>query len=64
MQGRRQYLWRAVDQDGHVIDLLVQFRRDRHATARFCRTLLNGQGRQPRRLMTDTLRSYAAATAP
>ena len=60
IQGRRQYLWRAVDQDGDVIDLLVQPRRDRHAAARFFRTLLAGQGRPPRRLVTDK-RSYAAA---
>ena len=61
IQGRRQYLWRAVDQDGDVIDILVQPRRDRHAAARFFRTLLKGQGRVPRRLITDKLRSYAAA---
>ncbi len=61
IQGRRQYLWRAVDQDGDVIDILVQSRRDRRAAARFFRKLLKGQGREPRRLITDKLRSYAAA---
>ena len=61
IQGRRQYLWRAVDQDGDLIDILVQSRRDRHAATRFFRQLLKGQGREPRRLITDTLRSYAAA---
>ena len=61
IQGRRQYLWRAVDQDGDLIDILVQSRRDRHAAARFFRKLLTGQGREPRRLITDKLRSYAAA---
>ena len=61
MQGRRHYLWRAVDQDGDVIDILVQSRRDRRAAARFFRTLLKGQGRTPRRLVTDKLRSYSAA---
>ena len=61
IQGRRQYLWRAVDQDGDLIDILVPSRRDRHAATRFFRTLLKGQGREPRRLITDTLRSYAAA---
>ena len=61
LQGQRQYLWRAVDQDGDVIDLLVQSRRDRHAAARFFRKLLKRQGRGPRRLITDKLRSYAAA---
>ena len=61
IQGRRQYLWRAVDQDGDVIDILVQPRRNRHDAAQFFRTLLKGQGRPPRRLVTDKLRSYAAA---
>ncbi len=61
IQGRRQYLWRAVDQDGDVIDILVQSRRDRRAATRFLRKLLKGQGREPRRLVTDKLRSYAAA---
>ena len=61
LQGHQQYLWRAVDQDGDVIDTLVQPRRDRHAAERFFRKLLKGQGRAPRRLITDKLRSYAAA---
>ena len=61
IRGRRQYLWRAVDQDGDVIDILVQSRRDRHAAARFFRKLLKRQGRGPLRLVTDKLRSYAAA---
>ena len=60
-QGRRQYLWRAVDQDGDVLDILVQSRRDRRAAARFFRKVLKGQGRSPRRLVTDKLRSYSAA---
>jgi putative transposase len=61
IQGRQQYLWRAVDEDGDVIDILVQSRRNRGAAARFFRKLLKGQGREPRRLITDQLRSYAAA---
>ena len=61
IQGRQQYLWRAVDEDGDVIDILVQSRRNRGAAARFFRKLLKGQGREPRRLITDKLRSYAAA---
>ena len=61
IQGEQQYLWRAVDQDGDVIDILVQPRRDRHAAVRFFRKLLKGQGCAPRRLVTDKLRSYAAA---
>jgi len=59
--GRQQYLWRAVDQDGDVIDILLQPRRDRRAAERFFRKLLKGQGRAPRRLMTDKLRSDSAA---
>ena len=42
IQGRQQYLWRAVDQDDDVIDILVQSRRDRRAAARFFRKLLKG----------------------
>ncbi len=61
IQGQRQYLWRAVDQDGDVIDILLQPCRDRRAAARFFRKLLKGQGGVPRRMVTDKLRSYAAA---
>jgi putative transposase len=61
IQGQQHYLWRAVDQDGDVIDILVQPRRDRRAAERFFRKLLKGQGREPRRLVTDRLKSYAAA---
>ena len=61
IQGRRQFLWRAVDEDGDVRGILVQSRRDGRAAARFFRKLLTGQGREPRRLITDKLRSYSAA---
>ncbi len=61
IQGRQYYLWRAVDEDGDVIDILVQARRDRRAATRFFRKLLKGQGREPRRLITDKLHSYSAA---
>ena len=61
IQGERQYLWRAVDQDGDVIDILVQHRRNQRAAERFFRRLIKGQGREPRWLVTDTLRSYDAA---
>jgi putative transposase len=61
IQGRQQYLWRAVDEDGDVIDILVQSRRNRQAAVRFFRKLLKSQGRIPRRLITDKLRSYPAA---
>ena len=62
IQGRRRYLWRAVDQDGDLIDILVQSRRDRRAATRFLRKVLKDQGRAPRRLITDKLRSYSAAS--
>jgi putative transposase len=61
IQGERQYLWRAVDQDGDVIDILVQPRRNRRAAERFFRQLLKDQGSEPRWLVTEKLRSYSAA---
>ena len=61
IRGQQHYLWRAVDQDGDVIDILLQSRRDGRAAERFFRKLLKGQGHEPRRLVTDKLRSYAAA---
>ncbi len=61
IRGQQHYLWRAVDQDGDLIDILVQLRRDPRAAERFFRRLLKGQGGVPRRLVTDKLRSYAAA---
>ena len=64
IQGRQQYLWRAVDEDGDVIDILVQSRRNRGAAIRFFRKLLKGEGREPRRLITDKLRSSGRLTAP
>jgi putative transposase len=61
INGQLQYLWRAVDQDGDVIDILVQSRRDRRAAERFFCRLLRGQGQPPLRIITDRLRSYSAA---
>ncbi len=61
IRGRRHYLWRAVDQDGDVIGVFLQPRRDRCAAERFLRRLLQGQDAEPRRLITDKLRSYSAA---
>ena len=61
IHGRRQFLWRAVDQDGDLLDILVQSPRDRRAGVRFFRKVLKGQGRSPHRLITDKLRSYSAA---
>ena len=61
MNGVQHYLWRAVDQNGAVIDILVQPRRDRWAALRFFRQLLHAAERRPRVIITDKLRSYAAA---
>ncbi len=61
IRGQRHCLWRAVDQDGDVIDILVQGRRDASAAKRFFRKLLKGQGSEPRWLITDKLPSYGAA---
>ena len=59
INGERQYLWRAVDQDGDLIDILVQPRRDARAARRFFRPeLLKSQRQEPVRLVTDTLGSY------
>ena len=58
---RRHYLWRAVDQGGFVLDVLVQSRRDTKAAKRLLRKLLKKQARAPRVLITDKLKSYAAA---
>ena len=61
IKGQRRYLWRAVDQDGDVIDILVTRRRDRKAANRFFRKMLKHQGKPPGKLVTDKLRSYPAA---
>ncbi len=61
INGVRHYLWRTVDQDGDVIDTLVQKRRDKRAAKRFFRKLMQGQGCSQRRIVTDRLRSYGAA---
>jgi putative transposase len=59
--GKKHWLWRAVDQDGFVLDVLVQSRRNAKAAKRLMRKLLKGQGRSPRVMLTDKLRSYGAA---
>ena len=59
--GERMYLWRAVDHQGEVLDMLVQRRCDTQAALRLMRKLLKKQGFAPRLLVTDKLRSYAAA---
>ena len=59
--GERMYLWRAVDHEGEVLDMLVQRRRDSRAALRLMRKLLKKQGFAPKLLVTDKLRSYACA---
>src|SRR3954471_6444450 len=59
--GKLHYLWRAVDQDGHVLDILVQSRRNAKAAARLFRKLLKGLEYAPRVLVTDKLASYGVA---
>lgn len=61
ISGKKHWLWRAVDQFGCVLDVLVQRRRDRYAAQRLMRKLLKKCGRAPRVLITDKLKSYAAA---
>ena len=61
IKGERHYLWRAVDQEGNVLDILVQRRRDKRAAKKFFRKLLKGLSYVPRVIITDKLKSYAAA---
>ena len=61
--GRLQYLWRAVDQDGSILDILVQPRRDKKAAARFFKKLLRRLRYAPRVVVTDRLASYSAPCA-
>jgi len=59
--GKQQYLWRAVDQDGEVADVFLQARRDGAAAKRFFRRLLKYHHGEPRKIVTDKLRSYGVA---
>ena len=61
IRGEQHYLWRAVDQDGNVLDILIQSRRNAAAATRFFRKLLKGWRYVPRVIVTDKLKSYAAA---
>src|SRR3954449_11272755 len=61
ISGKKHWLWRAVDQDGFVLDVLVQSRRDKRAAKRLLRKLLKRQTRVPRVMTTDKLASYSAA---
>src|SRR6059036_2921412 len=59
--GKRMYLWRAVDHEGEILDMLVQRRRDKRAALRLMRKLLRKQGFTPKLLITDKLGSYGSA---
>jgi putative transposase len=59
--GRQMYLWRAVDQDGDVIDVFLQARRDGRAAKLFFKRLLKSNHGEPRKIVTDKLRSYGVA---
>ncbi len=61
INGKKHYLWRAVDQDGNVLDILVQSRRNKAAAKKFFRKLLKGCTYVPRVVITDKLASYGAA---
>ena len=61
INGKHHYLWRAVDQDDTVLDILVQSRRNKHAAKKFFRKLLKGLQYVPRVIITDKLKSYGAA---
>jgi putative transposase len=61
INGKQYYLWRAVDQDGEVVDVYLQSKRDGAAAKRFFRRLLRCHGGEPRKIVTDKLRSYPVA---
>ena len=58
INGKQHYLWRAVDQDGEVVDVYLQAKRDGAAAKRFFRRLMRSHGAEPRKIVTDKLRSY------
>ena len=61
INGKQHYLWRAVDQDGEVVDVFLQAKRDGAAAKRFFKRLLRSHGGEPRKIVTDKLRSYGVA---
>ena len=61
INGKQHYLWRAFDQDGEVVDVYLQAKRDGADSKRFFRRLLRSHGAEPRRIVTDKLRSYGVA---
>ena len=61
ISGKQHYLWRAVDQDGEVVDVFLQIKRDCVAAKRFFKRLLKAHNGKPRKIVTDKLRSYCVA---
>jgi putative transposase len=61
IDGKQHYLWRAVDQDGEIVDVFLQARRNANAAKRFFKRLLKSHGTEPRKIVTDKLRSYGVA---
>jgi putative transposase len=61
INGKQHYLWRAVDQDGEIVDVFLQAKRDGAAAKRFFKRLLRSYGGVPRKIVTDKLRSYGVA---
>jgi putative transposase len=61
INGNQHYLWRAVDQDGEVVDVYLQAKRDGPAAKRFFKRLIRSNDREPRKIVTDKLRSYGVA---
>ena len=61
INGKQHYLWRAVDQDGEVVDVYLQAKRDGAAAKRFFRRLKRSHGGEPRKVVSDKLRSYPVA---
>ena len=61
IDGKQQYLWRAVDQDGEVVDVFLQARRDGAAATRFFKRLLKNHHGEPRKIVTDKLKSFCVA---
>jgi putative transposase len=61
INGKQHYLWRAVDQDGEVVDVFLQAKRDGAVAKRFFKRFLRSHGGEPREIVTDKLRSYGVA---
>ncbi len=61
IRGQQKYMWRAIDQDGEVVDVFLQLRRDGAAAKRFFKRVLRNHGNESRKIVTDKLRNYVVA---